>query len=115
MSRQELSYFDIVPHWQTSARSQGTAVGGSPNSKSIIGVIDESDVDSDSGNDTNVIERKPMVHGNGRQQLKDKRIIQDEIKKLESRLNRTTVLYTSLFCINIAISGVMFLNFMRKQ
>nr|RBQ96718.1 hypothetical protein FVER53263_13467 [Fusarium verticillioides] len=114
MSRQEVSYFDIVPQWQTSIQSQGTVVSESPNSTSMIGVVDESDVDSDSGDGTSVIERKPMAHGKGRQQLEDKRIIQDEINKLESRLNRTTVLCTSLFCINITISGVMFLNFMKK-
>ncbi|PNP85470.1 hypothetical protein FNYG_01299 [Fusarium nygamai] len=116
MSRQELSYFDIVPQWQTSIRSrQGTGVRESPNSTSIIDVIDESDVDSDSENGPGVTEKKFTVPAKRRQALEDKHITQDEINKLESRLNRTTVLCTSLFCINIAISGVMFLNFMRKQ
>ncbi|KAF5579443.1 hypothetical protein FPCIR_11101 [Fusarium pseudocircinatum] len=116
MSRQELSYFDIVPQWQTSIRSrQGTDVKESPNSTSIIDVMDESDVESDSENGPAVTERKFTVPAKRRQALEDKYITQDEMKKLESRLNRTTVLCTSLLCINIVISGAMFVNFMRKQ
>ncbi|KAF5575048.1 hypothetical protein FPANT_11497 [Fusarium pseudoanthophilum] len=116
MSRQELSYFDIVPQWQTSVQSQrGTGVQGSPNSISTIEAMDESDSDSDDGNGASGTGKKATVPAKRRQALQDERITREEMNKLESRLNRATVLCTSLFCINIAISGVMFLNFMRKQ
>ncbi|KAF5724616.1 hypothetical protein FMUND_659 [Fusarium mundagurra] len=116
MSRQELSYFDIVPQWQTSVLSQqGTDVSESPDSTSIIKGIDDYDADSDCEDSIPVIDRKPLMRAKRRQALEDKSIVQDEINKLEGRLKRTTVLCTSLFCINIAISGAMFINFMRKQ
>ncbi|KAG5745446.1 hypothetical protein H9Q69_007473 [Fusarium xylarioides] len=115
MSRQELSYFDIVPQWQTSVQSQQeTGVSESPDSTTIIKVTDEYDADSDSESSIPIIDRKLVVPVKRRQALKDKRITQDEMKKLENRLNRTTVLCTSLFCINIAISGAMLLRFMNK-
>ncbi|KAF5561597.1 hypothetical protein FPHYL_6090 [Fusarium phyllophilum] len=115
MPRQELSYFDIVPQWQTSVQSQQeTGISESPDSTTIIEVTDEYDADSDSEDSIPVIERKLTVPVKRRQALEDKRIIQEKMNKLENRLNRTTVLCTSLFCINIAISGVTLLNFMRK-
>ncbi|KAF5536676.1 hypothetical protein FNAPI_11668 [Fusarium napiforme] len=93
MSRQEVSYFDIVPEWQTSIGSQqGTGVRGSPNSTSTIEAMDESDVDSDSGNGTDVIENNATVPAKRRQAFEDTRVTREEINELESRLNRTTVL-----------------------
>lgn len=112
MSRQELSYFDIVPQWQTTVPSQqGTGVSECLESTRIIEVTDESDEDSGCENGTPVIDRKPTA---SRQALKDKRITHSEMNKLESRLNRTTILCASLFCINIAISGVIVLKLIKK-
>ncbi|KAF4435282.1 hypothetical protein FACUT_7311 [Fusarium acutatum] len=120
MSRRELSYFDIVPQWQASNHTtvrpqQGTDVSESPDSRSIIKVTDEYDADSDCENSSPVIARKYTVPVKRRQALQEKLITQDEMHKLESRLNRTTILCISLFCINIAVSGVMLANFMRNQ
>ncbi|KAI8402540.1 hypothetical protein FOFC_17855 [Fusarium oxysporum] len=96
MSRQGSSYFDIVPH--------------------INKVTDEIDAESDCENDTPVIEKKIIVPAKRIQALDDQRTTQqNKMNKLESRLERTTVLCTSLFCINIAISGVMLLKFISKQ
>ncbi|CVL06832.1 uncharacterized protein FMAN_16231 [Fusarium mangiferae] len=113
MSRQELSYFDIVPQWQTTVLpQQGTGVNESPQSASIVRMTDESDAGSGDENGTQI---KFAVSAKRRQALEDKRIAQDKMNKLENRLNRTTVLCTTLFCVNIAISGVIFLNSMRKN
>ncbi|KAF5680193.1 hypothetical protein FCIRC_5904 [Fusarium circinatum] len=116
MSRQELSYFDLVPQWQASndatvGSQQETCVSGT----SIMKVTGGYDSDSDGENGGPVIGNKRTVPAKRRQALHEKCITQDEMNKLESRLNRATILCTSLFCINIAISGAMFLNFIRKQ
>ncbi|KAF4500850.1 hypothetical protein FAGAP_2941 [Fusarium agapanthi] len=120
MSRQELSYFDIMPQWQasnhtTTGSQQGTGVSESADSTGVMKATDEYGSDSDCDNGTAVIEKNRTVPTKRRQAFEDKRITQDEINKLESRLKRTTILCTSLFCINIAISGAMFLNSIRKQ
>ncbi|KAF9775622.1 hypothetical protein IL306_006256 [Fusarium sp. DS 682] len=47
---------------------------------------------------------------NGRKDERD-----DEIEKLEGRLSKATILCTSLLCINIAMSGLVFLKYMGKQ
>ncbi|KAG4272755.1 hypothetical protein FPRO04_10270 [Fusarium proliferatum] len=113
MSRQGLSYFDIVPQWQTSVLSQqGTGISESLKSTKIIEVTDESDEDSCCEKGTPVIDKKLTA---SRQALKDKRITQREMNKLEGRLNRITILYTLLFCINIAISGVIVLKLIKSS
>ncbi|KAF5552708.1 hypothetical protein FMEXI_2859 [Fusarium mexicanum] len=119
MSRQELSYFDLVPQWQasnhtTTGSQQATGVSESADSTCITKTTDEYDSDCDCDNGTAVIEQEVAVPAKRRQAFEGKRITQDELNKLENRLNRTTILCTSLFCINIAISGAMFLNFIRK-
>lgn len=116
MSRGELSYFDIVPQWQVSShagiRSQrGTDVSESADRTNITKITDEFDVDSGCDNRT---QRKLTVPAKRRQALEDKCITQMEMSKLENQFNRTTIICTSLFCVNIVISGVMFLNFMKK-
>ncbi|EXK79894.1 hypothetical protein FOQG_15572 [Fusarium oxysporum f. sp. raphani 54005] len=96
MSRQGSSYFDIVPH--------------------INKATDEIDAESNCENDTPVIEKKLIVPEKRIQALEDQRTTQqNKMNKLEIRLDRATVLCTSLFCINIAISGVMLLTFISKQ
>ncbi|EWY82878.1 hypothetical protein FOYG_14963 [Fusarium oxysporum NRRL 32931] len=66
-------------------------------------------------NDTPVIEKKLIASAKRIQTLEDQHITQqNKMNKLESRLGRTTVLYTSLFFINIAMSGVMLPKFRNK-
>lgn len=116
MSRGEVSYFDILPQWQASShagvRSQrGTDVSESADRTSITKITDESNADSGYETETRGNLTVPTKR---RQALEDKCITQVEINKLENQLNRTTIICTSLFCVNIVISGVMFLNFMKK-
>ncbi|EXL51816.1 hypothetical protein FOCG_07637 [Fusarium oxysporum f. sp. radicis-lycopersici 26381] len=107
MSRQGSSYFDIVP-----------TVGESLTNVSINKTTDEIDAESGCENDTPVIEKMLIVPAKRIQTLEDQHITQqnkmNKMNKLESRLDRTTVLYTSLFFINIAISGVMLPKFRNK-
>ncbi|RKL51881.1 hypothetical protein BFJ70_g595 [Fusarium oxysporum] len=110
MSCQGSSYFDIVP-----------TVGESLTNVSINKATDEIDAESGCENDTPVIEKMFIVPAKRIQTLEDQHITQqnkmnkmNKMNKLESRLDRTTVLYTSLFFINIAISGVMLPKFRNK-
>ncbi|KAH7466825.1 hypothetical protein IWW34DRAFT_852744 [Fusarium oxysporum f. sp. albedinis] len=105
MSRQGSSYFDIVR----------ATVGESLTNVSINKATDEIDAESGCENDTPVIDKKLIVPAKRIQTLEDQHITQqNKMNKLESRLGRTTVLYTSLFFINIAISGVMLPKFRNK-
>lgn len=79
-----------MPQWQTTVLpQQGTGVSESPQSASIIRITDESDADSGDENGTQI---KFAVSEKRRQTLEDERIAQDKMNKLESRLNRSTVL-----------------------
>lgn len=113
--------FDIVPQWLTSNHTsiqteKVATVGESLTNVSINKATDEIDAESGCENDTPVIEKQLIVPAKRIQALEDQCTTQqNKMNKLESRLDRTTVLCTSLFCINIAISGVMLLKFISKQ
>ncbi|KAF4953659.1 hypothetical protein FGADI_5995 [Fusarium gaditjirri] len=119
MSRQELSYFDAAPQWLASNHAtrpqQGATVNESLPSRSMDLVTYGIDTESDCESGALVVQRKLRVPAERMQAFEDHHIIQqNEMSKLESQLNRTTVLCTSLFCINIAISVVMLVKFMSK-
>jgi len=91
-------------------------VGESLTNVSINKATDEIDAESGCENDASGIEKKLIVPAKRIQALEGQCTTQqNKMNKLESRLHRTTVLCTSLFCINIAISGVMLLKLISKQ
>lgn len=110
------SVTNIQPY--INSNSKAATVGESLTNVSINKATDEIDAESGCENDTPVIEKKLIVPAKRIQTLEDQHITQqnkmNKMNKLESRLDRTTVLYTSLFFINIAISGVMLPKFRNK-